>query len=261
MPFEPQELRKFTDAGRAMSRAANISFEQWAEGETGITLKGWAGLIAAQTVTKAETRQRNRVLNKLGLTKGNTTINSGVRGPQGLTYVKISKGRYMAAGTVGHNAIGYKPFNERHLSKRLVNDAAAAASTYQGQSALVAIGKRTIGLARQSIVQIGDMLGIALEAVKGGHGLSAAQVQQARNAVAGDGKTYQNGFGERTKSGDQFSITLINRYPFLDKAKIDVALWSVISQSLNAMTLALQADLFRDTSRAAKAFPYLDVNK
>lgn len=259
MPFDPQELKKFTDTGRAISRAAQIGFEQWAEGEAGLILKGWAGLISVSTVTKAETRQRNRVLKKLGLTKGPTTINSGVRGPQGITYVKLDSGKFMAAGRVGHNANGYTPF-PRRLSKKLVNNAAAAASSYEGQSALVAIGKRTIGLARQSVVQIGDMLGIALEAVKG-PGLSAASVQQARNAVAGDGKTYQNGFGERSKAGGQFSITLINRYPFLSQAHIDTALAEVVLERQVAMTLALQGDLFRHTAEAAKQFPYLEVKK
>lgn len=260
MPFERSELKKFDDAGREIVRAVGVTFEEFAEGESGVILKAWAGLIGASSEAEAEVRGRNRVLNKLGLTGGKgVTINSGVKGEEGVVFVRSTKkGRkFYQIGKVGHNAGPFVPHKQR------VADAAWAESQqaiqqFQAKSGLIAIARRTVGLARQSVIQIGDMLGIAIENVTG-RGLSGSEVSKARNAVAGDGQTYQNGFGVRTKSNTSFSIEMIDRYPKLREAKVDLALGWAVGSRVQLMTKILMSKFKPSLERVARQLPYLQV--
>ncbi len=256
MSIPSTELRKFTEAGNAIAQAAGVTLEQWAEAESAQILSGWAALVNAQTVEQAETRGRTRVLRKLGLTRGAETINSGLRGPEGRVRVKTRRGKYQLAGVVGHNAGPFTPTRHK-LAAGEWGGAIDSVQAYQGEAGVIAMAKRTIGLARQSIVQIGDMLGIALERIAGG--LTAGDIARARSAVAGDGQTYQNGFGVRQKSAGAFSIELINRYPNLHQAKIDSALAQTVSGRIELMEAALSGKLGTATQRVAAAFPYLQV--
>lgn len=257
MGFDAGELSKFTEAGVAISRAAGISFEQWAEGESAMILSGWAAFVNAQTVPQAELRARTRVLNKLGLTKGDVTINSGIRGPEGRVFIRAKNGKFMFAGLVGHNAGPFTPVKNRHFSNHQWEEGQTGIVAYQADAGVIATAKRTIGLARKSIIQIADMLGIVLERVAGG--LSGGDIARARSAVASDGQDYQNGFGVRTKSAHEFSIEMINRYPFAHQAKIDSALVQVVSGRIELMQTALASKMGGDIRDAAGAFPYLQV--
>lgn len=260
MGFAPSELRKFTDAGVALSKAAGVSFEQWAEGETEQILGGWVSLVQAATVEKAERRARSRVLNKLGLTQGDVTINAGVRkrkwGREGIVYARTPKGEWWYVGDVAHNAGGFTP-SPWHISDSQWGEAKAGVASYQAKAGVIALAKRTIGLARQSVVQIADVLGYALE--RTARGLSASDIAQARGAVASDGQTYQNGTGNRTRSGSYFALELINRYPLLHQAKVDRALAETVSSRTTLMQQAVATKMGRGMRDAAGAFPYLQV--
>lgn len=259
MPFSPEELRKFTQAGEVISKAAGIGLEQWADQEMGFVAKAWVGLIHAQTVPQAETRARNRSLNKLGLTKGKVTINSGVRGKEGTVWIRARNGKFLPAGNIAHNAGAFTPNTKRHFSAPQWRDGQGGVGDYQSTSGVIGIAKRTIGLARQSVIHAADAIGIAIERVAGGSGgLSANEIATARSAVGSDGKSYQNGTGSRTRTGDSFSIEMVNTYPNLSKAKIDVALAMAVGQRVGA-TKALQEKLAASTAGAAKQFPYLQV--
>lgn len=260
MGFDAAELRKFTDAGQAISRSAGIAFEQWAEGEMGLVLKTWAGAIGAPTLDQVELRARRLALKKLGLQKGKVTINTGRRGREGNVWVRAKNGKYRLAGKVAHNAGAFAP-SGIHFANDQWRDAGGGVTDYQSQAGVIGLAKRTIGLARQSVVQIGDALGTAIEKVAGGGGLSGQEVAQARSAVAGDGKTYQNGFGTRTKSGDRFSIEAINRSPLIQHAKIDSALAFAIGQRVGVAEKVLGDKLLESAERTAKAFPYLQIRR
>ncbi len=258
MSIAAGELRKFTEAGNAIAQAAGATLEQWAEAESAQIMSGWVALVNAQTVPEAETRARTRVLRGLGLTRGAETINSGLRGPEGRVWVKTRRGKWKMAGVVAHNAGPFTPTRHK-LAAGEWGAATDSVQAYQGEAGVISMAKRTIGLARQSIVQIGDMLGIALERVAGG--LSGGEIAQARGAIAGDGKTYQNGFGVRQKSNGAFSIELINRYPNLHQAKIDSALSQVVSSRAELMAETLNGRLGTAAQRVAAAFPYLQVGR
>ncbi len=258
MGISSTELSKFTQAGNAIAQAAGVTLEQWAEAEAPQILGGWVALVKAQTVEQAETRGRTRVLRKLGLTRGAETINSGLRGPEGRVWVKTRRGKYQLAGVVGHNAGPFVPTRHK-LAAGEWGGAVDSVQAYQAEAGVIAKAKRTIGLARQSIVQIGDMLGYALERIAGG--LPAGDIAQARNAIAGDGQTYQNGFGIRQKSGNTFSLEFVNRYPNLHQAKIDSALAQVVGGRIELMEHALGGRLGTAAQRVAASFPYLQVRR
>lgn len=258
MGFAPSELRKFTEAGVALSKAASISFEQWADGEAEQILGGWVSLIDASTMDAAERRARTNVLNKLGLTRGAETINSGARGPEGRVWIRSRKGRWQLAGVVSHNAGPFVP-SKRRMQDGDWNAAKDSVNEFQGKVGVIAMAKRTIGLARQSVVQIADVLGYAIE--RAARGLSASDISQARGAVASDGNTYQNGTGVRTRSGSYFSVELINRYPLIQQAKVDRALAETIASRTTLMQQAAAVKLGRGMRDAAGAFPYLQVGR
>lgn len=260
MPFDPSELRKFSQGGETISRAAGISFEQWAEGEMGLVAKAWAGAIHAQTIPQAELRARNRSLNKLGLTKGKVTINSGVRGKEGTVWIRARNGKFLPAGSVAHNAGAFTPTPKRHFSPAQWRDGQGGVWDYQSTTGVIAMAKRTIGLARQSVIQAADAIGIAIERVAGGGGLTAGEIATARAAVAGDGKSYVNGTGSRTKNGDTFSIEMVNTYPNLHEAKIDVALANAVGQRVGAAK-GLEEKIAAGVSSATRSLPYLQVTR
>lgn len=268
MPFERTELSKFTNAGNEIVRAVGTTFEEFAEGESGLILKAWAGLIRASSEAEAEVRGRNRVLSKLGLTGGrDVTINAGLKGPEGIVFVKSTrmykrngggKGyRFYQIGKIGHNAGQFTPHTQRVADQQWA-EAQQAIQSFQAQAGVIAIARRTVGLARQSVIQIGDSLGIMIDRISGA-GLSGSDVVKARNAVASDGQTYQNGYGVRTKSGTQFSIELVNQYPNLREAKVDIALAQAVGGRVQVMTKILMSKFRPSLDRVARQLPYLQI--
>ena len=266
MSFAQTELRKFTDAGQRIASAAGVGFKEWADDESALILKAWAGLIGAQTPEEAQLTARIRVLRGLGLTNGSSTINAGLKGKEGLVYVRTktkykTKGGKMARGytLVGELGPNAGNFTGRE-GRRVGNDQWAmtqqAVQRYQGKKGVLDIAKRTVGLARQSIIQIADALGLSLDRANG-PGLSGADVARARNAVASNGQTYQNGLGIRTQTADSFSIEMINRYPKLREAKLDTALAVAVGQRINQAARTLGPTVWQEVEKEAASIPYV----
>lgn len=259
MGFDPSELRKISEAGRVISRETGIAVETWARSEAAAILSGWASGVKQSTVTSAERRARNKTLKDAGLTQfsGNTsnlTINSGVRGKEGTIWRRNKRaGTFYAAGAVGHNGGGVS------WVKGGWAKAIEVASAYVGElPAALAIGRRTIGLARQSIVQIADSIGLDLGHARAGT-LSAADASAARNAVASDGKVYQNGHGSQQKTETSYSLELVNTYPKIQQAKLDAALEQVLARRISVAKGELNNDLSAALRRTSRACPWVEV--
>ncbi len=259
MPWAPTELRKFQAAGRAIQAAASIGVEEWAVGEGGVILKLWAGNVAIPNVNAVERRARNRVLKNEGLTQGKITINSGVRGEEGRVWIRAKNGKYRLAGMVAHNAGSFSPEN-LHFSPDQWADQQSATGRYQGKAGMIAMARRTIGLARQSIIQIADTVGIALERVVGG-GIGAGGVAQARGAVASDGKVYQNGTGTRQKTATSFALEFVNTYPKIQQAHVDTALINALGSRQAFHSRNFEAGVFKSVEKTARAYPYIEVKR
>jgi len=268
----PSELAKLSIAFRAVAKAARVAGHEILRGEAGIILKECARRTKTTTAAKADQRSALRVLNKKGLDltgsggtePGDITVNAGWRGPFGRVWVRSPARRrgggrpFRLAGQISATRFSFKP--ERYHWKRgtwtdIIE--AAADVAYQMRKAIPA-GRRAIGLARQSWVQIADSLGIRLEDVKGGGSFSAAGLAKARAAIAATGRRYVNGLS-RQEMGARASITLINRYPRNRRMGMDRTLAGVLIGRVRFFHQNLRRGVFASIANTARAYPYLTV--
>ena len=272
LSVDPAELEKLPTAFRTIARAARVSGEEVLRGEAGIILKACAGRTKVTTVAKADQRSALRVLNKGGLDltgssgtqPGDITVNAGERGPFGRVWVRSSSQRrgtgrpFRLAGQINKSSFGFRP-ERYHWKKGTWIDIieAAADVAYQMRKAIPA-GRKAIGLARQSWVQIADSLGIRLEEVKGGGSLSVAGLTKARAAIASNGRTYVNGLSRQERRA-RASITLINRYPAGRRMGMDATLRSVLIGRARYFEENFRRGVFGSIAKTAKAYPFLQV--
>lgn len=268
MSFAPEELRKFTDAGRAISDAAGVAFEDWARGASGVILKEWTANIAVPPTARIEDRARGRANLHLGISRsqnpsfsGNQyqiSVNTGGRkGQPGVVWTRTKKRKWQVVGNVANGT--FIPANRHFTAEKWGLMNAGAQRIAQLAPELIAAGKSAAGLARQSVIQIADALGIALETVRGGIGIGADGIAKARAAVASDGRIYQNGTGTHTKTGTAFEIEMIDSYSRNREAKVQEALETAIRLQTLEFERNLSAKVFDSARKTAKAYPYLEV--
>lgn len=274
------EIAKLSRAFHAIARSARVTGEAVLRGEAGIILKACAGRTKVATQAKADLRSARRVLGKSGLdltgaagTKpGDITVNAGERGPFGRVWVKtrstrelvdrdtgkLGRGRFRLAGQISKGNFTFKP-TRYHWKKGTWIDIVEAASDVASQMRkAIPAGRRAIGLARQSWVQIADSLGIRLETVRGGGNLSAAGLAKARAAIAANGRRYANGLS-RQERGARATLTLINRYPGGRKMGMDRTLAGVLIGRARFFQQNLRRGVFSSIAHTARAYPYLTV--
>jgi len=261
--FPPEEIRKFSESGRVIAAALGASVEVWARAEAGVILKTWAGRTQVATQQKVDRDARNRAIRGLDLTRGgDITVNTGLKAPYGRVFMRTKSGKYRRT----HEA-GFRPVsgargqgNGDHYKKGdWIDLKEAIAATRLAVSKALPTARRAIGLARQSIVQIADELNLRLESVRGGGSLSAAGLAKARAALASNGQHYANGRGVTSKTAQEFSLTLINRYPKGGQLGMDRTLTGVIAGRLKYFERNLAEATFLSASRTARAYPYLEV--
>lgn len=269
------ELAKLSGAFNAIARNARVAGEQVLRGEAGIILKACAGRTKVSTQKKADQRSALRVLNKGGLDltgsggtqPGDVTVNAGWRGDFGKVWVRSPRGYrrvgqpsrpFRLAGQIGKSSFSFKPERFHWKTGTWIDIVEAAADVaYQMRKAIPA-GRKAIGLARQSWVQIADSLGIRLESVQGGGALSAAGLAKARTAIAATGRRYTNGLS-RQERGARASITLINRYPRGRNMGMDRTLAGVLIGRVRFFQQNMRRGVFSSIANTARAYPYLTV--
>lgn len=277
--FSATELKKFSDAGRVIAAAVGTSVELWARAEAGVILKTWAGKTKVTTEKVVTTRAIMRAYrharrlagfgndkNKGATGPGQASINLGLRhGNAGKVYYRTRK-KGAAGGRAGFQDVygpGYSPAKRIPAPKATSTDWAGVSSmvqTYRSEAdRMISAATHAIGLSRQSIVQIADDLRIRLEDVKGGGTLSAAGIAKARAAIASNGQYYRNGYGVVNDQAKAFYITLVNRYPRMGPLFMDKTLQWIISGRLKYFQRNLEEGTFLAASRAAKAYPYLEI--
>lgn len=263
MGFDSRELQKMSVAGRAIAEQAEKSFEEWATGESGVILKLWAGEVKTASPGAAIIRSRSRSAAEVGVQKAGSvgvTVNTGRRGGRpGLGWFRGgSKGNrtWIPTGTVADS--GTVVYKWRHFKDAAWAALSEAMTDYGAVvSKAIPAGQKAIALGRQSVVQIADALGIALETVKGGGSVSGDGIAKARNALASDGKQYVNGTGHKQSTGSAFFIEMVNTYPRIQESGIDTALEKVLASRLALQRQTLDAALTRGTGVVLRNYPYL----
>lgn len=270
--FSPQELKKFSDAGRTIAGAMGVATELWANAEMGVVLKTWAGRTKVRKATDLETSALMRIYriarrvagmenlkNKGSVRPGQAGINLGIRhGNFGKVYYRTRKAG-VAMGKRGLQDVYGPNFSSgKHIAPRDWGAVSQMVSIFRTEyRAAIAAAQGAAGLSRQAIVQIADSLGIRLEAVKGSR-LSDAGIAKARRAMPSNGRTYRNGTGLR-KRGVGAYVEAILRYPRAHALGMDVTLGQVIRGRLAYFQRNLEEGVFLSAQRAARAYPYLEV--
>ena len=261
MPFEAQELAKFSQAGNAFADAVGASFETWAMGEAGVICKQWAGAIpdAKPESVLLGTRSKATAEAQVNtLAAFNVTVNTGRQGGEiGRVWFRTRRKEFQLAGKVTDSG-QFNPSNLHYRSEDAFRISMAAEGYASILPRIIKAGQEAIGLARQSVVQIADSLGIALESVTGGGG-GSPDLSKARNAKPSNGQTYQNGYGIKEGKGDNFSVTLVNRYPKMNESGVTVAFEEVIAQRMAYSMANLGLALSKDTKKVTQAYPYLET--
>lgn len=258
------ELAKFTESMHVIAQASGRAAEDVLKAETGIILKQWAARTKVATEKKALIRARTRAATGAGVSKHGsvfygTTVNTGRRGgTPGVVWFRTRRKKYQQAGFVRDD--GTYKFSWLHYAREGWEDIKYKTETYAKALAIqMKYAKRTIGLGRQSVVQIADRLGIDLNKVKGGGNLSARAIQKARDALASTGYRYTNGTGAEYRQGSRYFIELLNTYPRNTKTGMDATLAGVISGRVKYFENNMERGVFLAQSRVAQKYPWLQV--
>jgi hypothetical protein len=242
-----------------LTELTGFSREQVVIEEAGVILKTCASRSPVAKPAKTDLRSRLTAARDLGLTKGDITVNVGLRGPKGRAWAR-SKGPHGGQKNAGFrmlrgpgNLVG--PALNYHWRRE-------DWSEYQGKVAdfkntarrLMALGRQSAGLARQSWVQIADRLGIPLETVPGGGQLSPNQIAQARRATSSRGKFYMNGQAAKEKSAERFFVTLINNLPFGRRIRFDALLETVMTGRVKYFATSLSKGVFKSMKTVAERY-------
>lgn len=271
--FSEVELRKFSEAGRTIAAAVDVSVALWARAESGVILKTWAGrtkVASDRSLSVSGLIRAYRVVRRVagfgsGGNKGRTgpgeaSINLGLRGVFGKVYYRTRKAG-AAGGRAGfQDAYGPSFSRGKHITPRDWASVSGMVENFRAHwRAAVEAARRSAGLSRQSIVQIADDLNIPLETVKGGGTLSSSGIDKARRARPSNGQSYTNGYAVVSDSAKAFYLTLVNRYPKIGPLFMDMTLQGVIMGRLRYFERNLAEGTFLAASRVAKAYPYLEV--
>lgn len=249
----------YRDAFGQLAALPGFSQKAVLRAEAGVILKTWAGRAPLANQQKSDRTSRLQLLSKFHLTRAgnsNVTINAGVRGPVGLIWNRGASGKFRLAGKIAPDA-SFVRWNNYHFRDDEWNAILQAGTTYADNiGGYLSRGRRSAGLACQSIVQIANQLGIDLGAVAGGN-LSSTKLARAQSALASNGRAYQNGSG--FEGGDETSgyIDLINSLPYGRKIGLDRILAGVLAGRAGYIRRSYAAGAFSSMSQVAAAFPNL----
>lgn len=250
---------------RSMAKLTGFSEQEITKGIAGRVLKKWAGYTRVAKPAIIERNARLRALRGLELSRGKAgnrgssiTINAGIRGPAGLVWLRTEKKRFSLAGRIDPKT-GRFIANWRHYRDGDWTDINEAAQDYGiALKRQRKLGKRAAGLARQSVIQIADSIGIDLAKVPGS-GISSAGIAKARRAIATDGQPHINGYGTEQGSGGKYSVRLVNQYPFMIKSNIDAGLRFAMSGEVGYFRKNVSRGVFGSIRNIARAYPWLKV--
>lgn len=269
------EVAAFTAGLRALARAVPVSSKQVLRAEAGVILKTWAGRTKVTTQAQADRRTWSHILGRGGLrlsgadrvrpTDNALTVNSGIRGAFGRVWVRTTRDptdplndKYRLAGMISPTGQTFTPENYRWKAADWIKISAAVSAVADQSRRKLPKGRASIGLARQSVVQIADDLGIPLESVKGGGTLSAAGIAKARRAMAVTGRVHRNGSGSQAEQGaNRFFIQLVCTFPAGTAIGMDRTLAGVIVGRTRFFEQSVAKGTFATMARVARAYPNL----
>ncbi len=251
----------YTQAFRKMRQLPGFDQRLVLRAEGGSILKQWAGRTKVGTPEQADYRARYRAgkmafgaVSHIDRNPYRISVNTGLRGGEvGWVWYKHPGGGFIPAGVISDNGtilpnhIHFKP----DVWSKVVEGMERYADSLAG---LLPNARKSIGMARQSVIQIADQLGIDLNSVKG-QGISSAGITKARAAIASTGKTYQNGYGSEGGDDVRYHIRLLNNLPFGVRSGMDRILIGVLSGRAKFIETAYKKGAFDSMRSVSRAFP------
>jgi len=266
------DTRGFQAALTGLSKFSGRDLRHVIRAEAGSILKACAGQTKVATTAKTDKRSIRKLFGAkgLGLTSatkpGDVTINAGIRGSFGRVWVKSSEphrgtGRgFRKAGFISKPGASFRPENYHWKNSTWGDINEAVDSVKATLKDAIEAGRRAIGLARQSWVQIADDVGIPLESVPGGD-LSAAGIAKARAALASNKRPYINGQSREFADNRGYVIELINRLPYGTKIGLDRILAKNINARARFFEKNLETGVFNRLRDMARAYPGLTITR
>lgn len=258
----------YEQAFRRMRQLEGFSQVELLRAEAGVILKTWAGRTKVakpdDALLRARYRAGKRAFGYTNIEKNEygITVNTGRRGgyPGEVWYkhtlASRGKRRFQQAGLVLDTG-AFQPA-WIHWKASVWLNIRAGAERYGAELAkLLPHAAKSVGLARQSVIQIADALGIDLTQVKGGGSLSAAGIAKAYAAIASNGRSYRNGTGYQGGDERKFFIHLVNRHPYAVQIGMDQTLLAILSGRVSYIDRAYRSGVFTSVGRSTKAFPNL----
>lgn len=220
--------------------------------------------ILSTCVKKTKVAKKNVVQRKeqLGVIKkekltqaespGRSTVNSGwkLKAPYGRIWLRVRQGNtkaFILARGADFSAPSGRAILRPGTGKwnDFVNQ---AASTVTGKvPTAIARGFASIGLGRQSWIQMAESIRLNIRGLLDGEDAMASRAQ------------YQNGVATEQQSGNKYIITLINKLPYVRRAKLDAILARAINQRTALFNRAIRSSVFNSAKKTLAKYPGLEV--
>ena len=252
----------YSQAFQKLKLLENFDHTKILRAEAGSILKAWASKTKVTTQGQADLRARIRLGRTFGFTSAGAATNyvsitAGTRRathPAGTMWYRTKTNRVFKIGAIEPNGAGtvqwadarygrYTPFLETGVKY------ADNIKTY------VQAARASMGLSRQSVIQIADRLNIDLSQVAGGDSLSAAAISKARAAIASNGRAYVNGTGSDGGDTTKYYIQLLNTLPRNTAMGMDSTLAYIISGRAKYIETSYAKGAFDSMANVARAFP------
>lgn len=250
-------------AFRELRRLTGFDHREVLRAEAGVILKTWAGRTKVASPKTAELFARYRAgkrafgLTQAGKNMYGISVNTGRRdGAPGMVWFRTARKKWQtpasiySSGHISQNNLHFKDDDWARIEAGMV--------AYSNElKKILPASAKAVGLARQSVIQIADGLGIDLAQVKGGGNLSAAGIAKARAAIASNGHQYANGTGSEGGDNTTAYIQLFNSYPLNTKIGMDHILLGIIAGRAGYINKSYAKGAFDSIKNTAKAFPNL----
>lgn len=259
--------RAYTQAFSRLRALPGFDQRQVLRAEMASILKSWAGETPVSTQREVNFRARTVAAKRAfdGQTKIDRvpygiTVNTGLKGGHpGEVWFRHPSKRFQQAGLVSSS--GTFTASWIHWRSESWRKIEAGAAAYGAELAReLPAAKHSIGLARQSIVQSADALGIDLAGVAG-RGISASAVGKARAAVASSGRAYRNGAGTAAGDATRCYIEAVNRLPYAAKIGMGRTVLSILARRAKYIETSYRKGAFDSMASVSKAFPNLLIVK
>lgn len=261
------DTRRFNNAINEIAYNIQRPVKEVVRAEVGSILKQCVGETKVATNDMLKIKGQLKAGQIVEVTGGqDVTINVGRRnkGTYGRVFYRTDVGNFRRTHDEGFQPVAGMPSKKRNKPGDLyknykwltIRDAILKFKAEVKKQ--VPLARGSLGLARQSWVQIAKGLGIDLKAVPGGRA-SAAAITKAEAAIASDGRRYINGQGQAFSTNKSYIARLTNSLPYNRAVGLDPIIRRVIRGRTQFFKQNMARGVFQDIKKTLRAYPGFSV--